>query len=48
MNTDNIILKGIYQNALEQRNLNGTKNWAYLVKNLLNEYGFGIVHKDLK
>lgn len=43
MNTDNIILKGIYQNALEQCNLNGTKNWAYLVKNLLNEYGFSDV-----
>ena len=43
LNTDNIILQCIYQNAVEQCNLKGVKNWAYKVKVILNEYGFADV-----
>jgi hypothetical protein len=43
LNTDNVILKCVYQNALEQCNHYGVKNWTYNVKCLLNEHGFSEV-----
>jgi hypothetical protein len=46
VNTDNIIIKTVYEQSLNDC-INGYKNWVSNVKKLLNDYGFSYVFENV-